>query len=106
MRALVRRAVEQRVPLAIPAAVLVQAWGGSGGQVRLAHLLRASITEVVPLDRLEALTVGKVCARSGWSDVVDVSVVVCARQRGRSIITSDPDDLRAIDPDLSLVAVT
>ncbi|MGH3821222.1 MAG: PIN domain-containing protein [Pseudonocardiaceae bacterium] len=106
LRALVRRAVENRVSLAIPAGVLAQAWRGSARQVRLAHLLRASITEVVALDRHAALAVGKLCALSGKFDVIDVSVVICARQRGHSIVTSDPDDLRAIDPDLPLVPVT
>jgi hypothetical protein len=42
----------------------------------------------------------------GSRQVVDVSVVVCARQREHSIVTSDADDLRAIDPNLSLVPVT
>jgi predicted nucleic acid-binding protein len=106
LRALVQRAVEHRVPLAIPAGVLAQAWRGSARQARLAHLLRASITEVVSLDQPAALAVGKVCARSGTSDVIDVSVVICARQRGHSVLTSDPHDLRAIDPDLPLVPIT
>jgi hypothetical protein len=35
--------------------------------------------------------------------VVDVSVVVCARERGHAVVTSDPDDLRAIDPKLELL---
>jgi hypothetical protein len=37
--------------------------------------------------------------------VVDVSVVVCARQRKHRVVTTDPDDLAAIDPHLPLLLV-
>jgi predicted nucleic acid-binding protein len=104
MRALIRTALEAGVALAIPAGVLAQAWRASARQARLAQLLRASVTEVVVLDRRTALTVGKLCAATGASDVVDVSVVVCARERGHPVVTSDPGDLAEIDPDLTLLA--
>jgi hypothetical protein len=32
-----------------------------------------------------------------------MSVALCARERGHPVITSDPGDLRAIDPSLSLL---
>jgi len=104
MRALVRTALAAGAPLAVPAGVLAQAWRASARQARLAQLLRASITEVVVLDRRAALTVGRLCAATGASDVVDVSVVVCARERGHGVVTSDPGDLAAIDPGLTLLA--
>ncbi len=104
MRALVRLALAEVTPLALPAGVLAQAWRASARQARLAQLLRASVTEVVILDRETALKVGGVCAASGASDVVDVSVVVCAQERGQPIVTSDPGDLAAIDPDLTLLS--
>jgi hypothetical protein len=34
--------------------------------------------------------------------VVDVSVVVCARQRGHSVMASNPEDPSRIDPELRL----
>lgn len=91
--------------LAVPAGVLAQVWRASSGQHRLAVLLTSSRLEVVPLDRDEALLVGAACARSGASDVVDVSVAVCARRRGHAVVTSDPDDLLRIDPDLDLIVL-
>jgi PIN domain len=104
MRALVRTALDTGAPLAIPAGVLAQAWRASARQARLAQLLRASVTEVVALDRRTALRVGKLCAATGASDVVDVSVVVCARERGRRVVTSDPGNLAAIDHGLTLLS--
>ena len=98
MRALVRAALAGGLGLAVPAGVLAQAWRASARQARLAQLLRSSVTVVVALDRPEALAVGQMCAQTGASDIIDVSVVICARERGHSIITSDRDDLHAIDP--------
>jgi predicted nucleic acid-binding protein len=68
-------------------------------------LLMDDAVEVVPLDGEEALLIGALCARSGVSDVVDVSVALCARQRGHAVVTSDPDDLLRIDPDLDLIVI-
>jgi hypothetical protein len=48
--------------------------------------------------------VGVVCGRAGTTDVVDASVVVCARQRGHQVVTGDPGDLLSIDPDLAVIA--
>jgi hypothetical protein len=36
-------------------------------------------------------------AAGGHADVVDVSVVLCVRQRNLDVIASDPEDLRAVD---------
>ena len=40
---------------------------------------------------------------AGTADVVDVSVALLARRVGGVVVTSDPDDLRAVDPGLDLV---
>lgn len=104
LRALVETAVRRGVPIAIPAAVLAQVWRASARQARIAGLLRASVAEVVPLDLQGALAIGRVCARTDASDVVDVSVVVCARQRSHRVVTSDPGDLLAIDARLEVLA--
>lgn len=90
--------------LAIPAGVLAQAWRGGARQARIARLLRASVTSVTPLDQRTALRIGARCAITGTSDVIDVSVALCARDRAHPVVTSDPGDLRAIDTSLSLHA--
>jgi hypothetical protein len=55
------------------------------------------------LDDDTARAVGLICGRTGHKDIVDVSVALCARQRGHAVVTSDPDDLQTIDPSLILV---
>jgi len=92
--------------LAVPAGVLAQVWRGGGRQARIARLLRASNTSVVPLDAKLALRVGARCAATRTADIVDVSVAICASDRGHPVITSDPDDIAAIDPALMLVRPT
>ncbi|MGH8908635.1 MAG: PIN domain-containing protein [Egibacteraceae bacterium] len=104
MIALIETAMRARSPIAVPAGVLAQAWRYGARQARIARLLRSSITELVALDRSEALSVGRLCARTGAADVIDVSVIVCARRRKHQVITGDPDDLAAIDPTLRLLA--
>jgi len=42
------------------------------------------------------------CGVAGTADVIDATVVLCARSRGRRIATSDPDDLRRLDATLIL----
>jgi predicted nucleic acid-binding protein len=106
MAVLLEEALADRAELAIPAGVLAQAWRGGGRQARIARLLRASNTQVVPLDVKMALRVGARCAVTRTADVVDVSVAVCASDRGHPVITSDPDDIHAIDPALILVRPT
>lgn len=106
MRELIRLAFAERLPLAIPAGVLAQVRRASARQVRVARLLGSPLVEVVPLDRSTALAVGKLCAETRARDVVDVSVVLCARQRRQTIVTSDPGDLRRIGPELRLLDPT
>jgi hypothetical protein len=48
---------------------------------------------------------GVVHGRAGSSEVVDASVVVCARERRHTVVTSDAEDLRRIDPHLPIVAI-
>jgi hypothetical protein len=45
------------------------------------------------------------CAAAGHDDVVDVHVVLCARQRHHAIVTSDPGDIARIDPTVPRVLV-
>jgi predicted nucleic acid-binding protein len=103
MAVLAEEALTGRAELAIPAGVLAQAWRGGGRQARIARLLRASNTSIVPLDAKLAFRVGARCATTKTADIVDVSVAICASDRGHPVITSDPDDIAAIDPTLVLV---
>lgn len=103
MRGLVRRAAAEGVTLAVPAGVLAQAWRGGARQARIASLVRLPVTEVVPLDRPSALMIGELCRHTGAEDVVDVSVVLCARRWKHRVVTTDPQDLAAIDPGLALL---
>jgi predicted nucleic acid-binding protein len=68
-------------------------------------LLADPLVRVPPLDHLTARAVGVLCGRSGHADIVDVHVALHAREQGHTVVTSDPDDLRAIDPSISLTAV-
>lgn len=61
MVALVETAMRSRSLLSIPAGVLAQAWRGGARQARIARLLRSTTTEIVALDRSEALQVGVLC---------------------------------------------
>ncbi|CAN5450491.1 hypothetical protein BH23ACT7_BH23ACT7_14780 [soil metagenome] len=71
--------------------------------MRLARLIRQPTTDVVALDRLDATDVGRLLAASGTSDITDAHVVICARRRDEHVVTSDPDDLRLLDPNVRLI---
>lgn len=105
VRALLQRAPERRLALAVPAGVVAQAWRGGPRQVRVARLLGDPLVEVPPLDDAMARAVGLLCGRSGHADVVDVHVALHARDQGHRVVTSDPNDLLAVDPGLQLIVV-
>lgn len=90
--------------ICIPAGVIAQAWRGPR-QVRLARLIRSTDVDVAVMTLNVARAVGQLCASSGHVDVVDVHVVLCARQRNHAVVTSDPDDLARVDPGLPLIRV-
>jgi predicted nucleic acid-binding protein len=102
MQALLEEIDRRDWRIAVPAGAVAQAWRGGPRQARIAALLSDVRTEVVPLDDPAARAVGLVCGRSGHADVVDVSIAVCARQRNLHVVTSDPQDLRAVDDALIL----
>jgi predicted nucleic acid-binding protein len=99
------RAEERGEPIAVPAGVVAQAWRNGQRQVKLARLLRRHRSDIVALDDDAARAVGHLLGRAGTTDVVDASVVWCARERNAVVLTSDPDDLRRLDPKLRLVAL-
>jgi predicted nucleic acid-binding protein len=105
LQALLDEATATGSDLAVPAGVIAQAWRGSLRQARLARFLALSSVTAVVLDEPEARAAGALCGRAGTADVVDASVVICARARAHSVVTGDPDDLAALDPALRLVTL-
>ncbi|MDY7102373.1 MAG: PIN domain nuclease [Actinomycetota bacterium] len=105
MIVLLARAAEAGVRLTVPAGALAQAIRRPDRQVRLARLVRQPTTDVVAIDRVDATNIGRRLATSGTSDVVDAHVVICARRAGQRVVTSDPDDLRRLDPTLEQITI-
>ncbi|MBA2576671.1 MAG: hypothetical protein H0V05_08540 [Euzebyaceae bacterium] len=100
---LLARAAQTSARVTVPATALAQAVRRPERQVRLARLIRQPTTDVVALDRLDATDVGRLLAASGTSDITDAHVVICARRRDEHVVTSDPDDLRLLDPNVRLI---
>jgi predicted nucleic acid-binding protein len=103
--ALVARSLVHGHTLAVPAGVVAQVWRDGRRQVRLARLLSAGEVDIVVLDDQRAREAGQLCGVRGTHDIVDASVVLCARARRHRIVTSDPDDLKRLDPDAMMIAV-
>jgi predicted nucleic acid-binding protein len=102
---LLARAAEAKGRVTVPATALAQAIRRPDRQARLARLIRQPTTDVVVLDPVDATNVGRLLAASGTADIADAHVVVCARRSGQRIVTSDPDDLRRLDPDVHVVTI-
>lgn len=105
VRALLALALEQRRPMRVPAGVVGQVWRGGSRQAAVSRFLRAREVEVQALDEPLARAAGELCGSAGTSDVIDASVVLCARERGDVVLTSDPDDLRQLDRALRIVRI-
>jgi predicted nucleic acid-binding protein len=88
--------------ICVPVGTIAQAWRSSR-QVRLARLLKSRGIDLAVMTPNVARSVGLVCARSGHEDVIDVHVAICARERRHAVVTSDPDDILRIDPELSVI---
>lgn len=102
---LLARAAETNSRVTIPASALAQAIRRPERQARLSRLVRQPTTDVVALDRGDAVHVGRLLAVSGTADVVDAHLVICARRGGQRVVTSDPNDLSRLDPTIELVVV-
>ena len=105
MTSLLARALATDTAICIPAGVVGQVWRDGARQARLARLLTDTAVEIVPLDDAVARAAGALCGKTSTSDVIDASVVLCARSRRSAIVTSDPDDLRRLDPSARLLVV-
>jgi len=102
---LVATALEDGDRIVVPATALAQVIRNPARQVRLWRLIQSDRTEIVPLDGGYAQAVGALLARSGTADVADAHVVICAQRTGHAVITSDPRDVRRLDPKLRIIAV-
>ena len=106
MRALLERfRSESEAIFHIPAGVLAQVLRDPGRQARLARLLAHDRVTIVALDEQTARVAGLLLGLRGGSDVIDASVVICARRHGQAVVTGDLEDLRRLDPKLRLKRV-
>lgn len=104
MLALLKLASAQSLPIAIPAGVLAQAWRDGSRQARLAHLLHSPFVNIVPLTASRAKAIGALCKESSTADVIDASVILCAKEHQHTtVVTSDPGDLKRIDSSLKFL---
>lgn len=93
MWARLRRATERRASVTVPAPVVAQVWRSA----RQANLSRAlGHCEIEATDAALARAAGVLCARAERADAVDAIVIASAARRGDAVITSDPDDMRAL----------
>ncbi|MBF6349629.1 PIN domain-containing protein [Nocardia flavorosea] len=103
---LLGEAARRKTRIAVPATVLAQAWRNDPRQHPIRRLLKTDTVTTITLDETAAVAVGAILAATGTADVVDAHVIVVARAlRADRIVTSDPDDLTAIDPAVRLVVV-
>ncbi len=101
---LARRFADERTPLVTSAGVVAQVWrGGARTQVPVTFLLRR--TQVVDLTYAVARTLGRMLGVTRTRDPVDAHVALLARERGWAVVSSDPRDLHAIDPELVIEKV-
>ncbi len=93
------------VALVVPAGVVAEVWKDGRRQANFSRLLASQRCDVIALDDRAARAAGQLCGVAGTDDVVDASVVLCAAARGHRVATSDPDDIRHLDPHLEVMAV-
>jgi hypothetical protein len=103
--AILSRAVELGYSLAVPAGVVGQVWRDGRRQARLARFLRADRLQVEVLDDERAREAGQLCGIRRTRDVIDASVVLCARRHGHRVVTADPVDIRRLDPTLAVTPI-
>jgi hypothetical protein len=102
MQARLDEAHRRGAAICVPVGAVAQAWRGPR-QVRLARLIKSPDVDIAIMTLSVARTVGSICATTGQTDVVDVHVALCARDRRHAVVTSDPDDIARIDPTLQLI---
>lgn len=105
MVAWLEEALVAGLEITVPAGALGQVWRDGARQVRLVRLLASPRVGIDALDARRAKEAGALCGLRGTTDVIDASVVLCARARQHRAVTSDPGDLRRLDPTIVLLVV-
>ncbi|MGH2913251.1 MAG: hypothetical protein ACRDJ3_12335, partial [Solirubrobacteraceae bacterium] len=106
MNALLERILAQpEAIIHIPAGVVAQVFRDGSKQVRIMRLFKDPQTQVVALEEETAHAAGVLLGLRGTNDVVDASVVICARRYRQPVVTTDPDDLRRLDSKVELHAL-
>ena len=102
---LLARALELGFSFTVPSGVVGQAWRDGRRQARLSRLLGSRSVFIEPLTDQHAREAGQLCGVRRKNDVIDASVVLCAKRRGDRIVTSDVADLRVLAPTAELIPV-
>lgn len=92
-----------RAVIVTSAGVVAQVWRDPAKQGALAYFM--AHVRVVDLSLVVARHLGRMMAIAKTSDVVDAHVVHLAREHRCAVLTSDPLDLRALDPSLRIETV-
>ncbi|WP_433713785.1 hypothetical protein ACQP2U_06200 [Nocardia sp. CA-084685] len=104
--AVLHEATRRNYQILIPATVLAQTWRNSPRLHAISRLLKAHTVTVAELSETHAIAVGALLAATGTADVVDAQVIVLAHAvQSIMVVTSDPDDLAALDPAVRLHVV-
>lgn len=103
MHRLMREAKESKTPVIIPANAVIQAWRHGSRQALLAKFLNEKWIEIVPVDTALAKASGELLRVTHTEDAVDASVVAtAAKKSARTILTSDPGDIKKLGPTLNI----
>jgi Arc/MetJ family transcription regulator len=107
-RAWIARARETDRPVVVNAVTLTETVRGTARDAAVHRILRGTIVE--PVDQNLAAEAGRLLGATGRDDTVDALVATTAirLQRPITILTSDPDDLRALTaghPQINVVAI-
>lgn len=102
-RGVIARALASDLPVHVIPEVIAQVWRGGARQARMARLLAAEGVTTPDYDEESARAVGVLGGGSGHA--VDVHVVLHALVEHHRVLTSDPDDLRKVDPRLPLIVI-
>jgi hypothetical protein len=105
MVALADELVRNRITAYVPAGVVAQVWRGSPRQLAVGQLLCAAAVRIDSLNALTAFQVGVLLASVDAADVVDAHVALLASRTGGVVLTSDPEDIRALGSQLRIETV-
>ncbi len=99
MAALLRRAVDGGVILAVPSGALAEAWATAGeGRYRLDLLTSLPVVTVVAMGESAARAVGEILAATHETDIVAGHAAYLSAEQGWPIVTNDAKRLRAVHP--------